>query len=86
MRFAKALTALAEGGMILVSPPVEKILDGALDQLSNSMKGVERLNVPRLVHMGALVFKVSTWSYFVLLHEKKNRNIDFVSFVSMFIN
>ena len=72
--------------MILVSPPVEKILDGALDQLSNSMKGVERLNVPRLVHMGALVFKVSTWSYFVLLHEKKNRNIDFVSFVSMFIN
>jgi hypothetical protein len=86
VRFAKALTALAEGGMILVSPPVEKILDGALDQLSNSMKGVERLNVPRLVHMGALVFKVSTWSYFVLLHEKKNRNIDFVSFVSMFIN
>ena len=56
--FAKALTALAEGGMILVSPPVESVLDGALDQLSSSMKGAERLNVPRLVHMGALVFEV----------------------------
>ena len=55
--FAKALTKLAEGGMILVSPPVEKVLDGALDQLINSMKGAERLNVPRLVHMGALVFE-----------------------------
>ena len=43
--------------MVLVSPPVEKVLDGALDQLINSMKGAERLNVPRLVHMGALVFE-----------------------------
>jgi class 3 adenylate cyclase len=54
--FTEALVNLAGGGQILLSPTVADILAGALDQLSNSLGKSEQKNVPRLVHMGGLVF------------------------------
>jgi class 3 adenylate cyclase len=59
IKFTEALAKLAAGGMILLSPPVAELLAGALDQLSNSLGKSEQKNVPRLVHMGALVFDKS---------------------------
>lgn len=62
--FTEALAEIATGGMILLSPPVAELLAGGLDQLSNSVGKSEQKNVPRLVHMGALVFNKSD-----LFHE-----------------
>ena len=66
VKFAETLAVLAEGGMVLLSPPVADILGGALEQLSSRNAGTSKaqgakaaaaaLAAPRLVHLGVQEF------------------------------
>lgn len=77
VRFTESLTSLAQGGMVLVSPPVAEQLAGALEQLSKTTtsKSKDKDDVPRLVHMGSLLFEGSEIYHEALLAAAQRESL-----------